>query len=137
MNFLLENYHKYKYFAVSRDGEGWYDSLYEVKKDLINFIPYGEDSLSEEDRVVVYDLKDAPIDEYGNQDVSDLTDYIFEFYDNKLYYRNGKIVDYVVPKEKEFKTYKLLGSDNKYYNVKAFTKLEAIKKLKKYLDNLK
>lgn len=138
MKFLLEKAnHKYKYRAVSKEGGGWYDSLYEVKRDLVNFIPYGQDSIDYDERVVVYDISDAPINEYGEQDISDITDHVFEFYDNKLYYNDGRVVNYTRPEDKKIKTYTILGSDGKYYNVKAYTKIEASRSLTNYLKNKK
>lgn len=130
MKFLIES--KDKYYAVNRDGAGYYSTLDEVKRDLINFIPYGEDSLSEDNKVIVYSLDSVEDFDSGISDLS-YDDIVFEFYDNKLHYHSGKVVTYNVPKPKEKKEYRLLGSDGKYYLVKGFTKIEAQRALRDYL----
>ena len=131
MKFLIES--KDKYYAVNRDSAGYYSTLDEVKRDLINFIPYGEDSLSEENKVIVYSLGSVKDFDNGVTDLS-YDDEIFEFYDNKLHYtHSGKVVNYVPPKPKGKKEYRLLGSDGKYYLVKGFTKIDAQRALRDYL----
>ena len=130
MKFLIES--KDKYYAVNRDSTGYYSTLDEVKRDLINFIPYGEDNLSEDNKVIVYSLDSVEDFDSGISDLS-YDDIVFEFYDNKLHYNSGKVVTYNVPNPKEKKEYRLLGSDGKYYLVKGFTKIDAQRALRDYL----
>ena len=136
MKFLFEKDHRYKYYAVNQDCGGYYDTLDEVKRDLVNFIPYGQDSLSEDEKIVVYSLSE--INKDPNLDEGDLSydDAVFEFYDNKLHYvHTGKVVDYKEPKPKEIQTFRILGKNNKYYDVKAYSKREASALLNKYLKD--
>lgn len=135
MKFLLEKEHKYKYYAVNPDCANWYDTLDEVKRDLMSFVPYGQESLPYEERITVYSLteinKDPELDE-GDLGYDDI---VFEFYDNKIHYAHSdRVVDYKEPKPKEKKEYSLQGSDGLRYKVKAFTKAEAVKALKDYLN---
>lgn len=131
---LLKESKKYKYYAVNQDCANWYDTLDEVKRDLMSFVPYGQESLPYEERIVVYSLAQINKDpELSEGDLS-YDDMVFEFYDNKIYwYHSGKVEDYKEPKPKEKREYSLLGSDNKWYKVKAFTKAEARKMLNDYL----
>lgn len=136
MKMLLEKEHKYRYYAVNQDCANWYDTLDEVKRDLTSFIPYGQDSLSENEKIVVYSL--AEVNKDPDLSESDLSydDIVFEFYDNKIhYFHTGKVVDYVQPKPKEKQEYSLQGSDGKWYKVKAFGKVEAKQMLKQYLKD--
>jgi hypothetical protein len=133
---LLKESKKDKYYAVNQDCANWYNTLDEVKRDLINFIPYGQESLSEDEKVVVYSLEN--INKDPDLDYSDLgyDDIVFEFYDNKLhYFHSSKVVDYIQPKPKEIKEFKCLGKDGKYYNVKAYSKVQANQLLRKYLKD--
>lgn len=130
-----EKEHKYRYYAVNQDCANWYNTLDEVKRDLMNFVPYGQDALSEDEKIVVYSLES--INKYPDLDVGDLdsSDIVFEFYDNKLhYFHTGRVVDYVEPKPREIQEFKCLGKDGKYYYVKAYTKVQANQILRKYLE---
>ncbi len=118
---------KDKYYAVNQDCAGYYNSIEEVKRDLENFIPYGEKSLTYDNKIVVYEL--------NGKDESDLSfdDIVFEFYDNKLhYFHSGRVVNYIVPKPKQLETYKLYA-DGKFYDVKAYSLVRARKILRDYL----
>ena len=136
MKFLKEEKeHKYKYYAVNQDCANWYNTLDEVKRDLMNFVPNGQDALSEDEKIVVYSLEN--INKYSDLDEGDLdsSDIVFEFYDNKLhYFHTGRVVDYVEPKPREIQEFKCLGKDGKYYLVKAYTKVQANQILRKYLE---
>lgn len=122
-----------KYYAVSRDGADYYSTALDVVNNLHTFIPPEQESLSSENRVVVYKL---PAGFETGRDEADLSydDVYFEFYDNKLHYSDGRVVKYHKP---EKKNYLIAGSDGKKYNVKAYTKLEAERILKNYLKRTK
>lgn len=135
MKFLKEEKeHKYRYYAVNQDCANWYDTLDEVKRDLMSFVPYGQDSLPYEERIIVYSL--AQINKDPELDEGDLSydDMVFEFYDNKIHYSHtDRVVDYKEPKPREIQEFRCLGKDGIYYLVKAYTKVEANQKLRAYL----
>lgn len=118
-----------KYYAVNRDSANYYATAQECINDLWSFVPPDDEMLDEENRVVVYKLPEG----FGKYiDESDLSydDIYMEFYNNKLYFSNGTIVNYKKPVKKE---YVITGSDNKKYKVTAFNKAEAEKILRNYL----
>ena len=124
---------KDKYYALNQDSANYYSNVYDLINDLYTFIPPEQESLSYDDRVIVYKL---PAEFETGKDEAELSydDVYFEFYDNKIHFADGRVQNYHKP---EKKTYTITGSDNKRYNVKAYTKWEAEKILKDYLKNQK
>ena len=120
---------KDRYYAVNQDSANYYSTAQDCINDLHSFIPPDMEMLDEENRVIVYKLPEG----FGtNVTESDLSydDIYFEFYNNKLYFSNGNIINYKKPTKKE---YLLTGSDNRKYKVTAFNKVEAEKILRNYL----
>lgn len=120
---------KDRYYAVNQDSANYYSTAQDCINDLYTFIPPDMEMLDEEHRVIVYKLPEG----FGtNVTESDLSydDIYLEFYNNKLYFSNGSIINYKKPTKKE---YILTGSDNRKYKVMAFNKVEAEKILRNYL----
>lgn len=125
---LNESEHKYKYFATDDSDVGYYDTITAAKKDLKNF---GEEKEYDE-RVILYSLQNV-------EDVSDLTaeDIVFEFYEGKLHYPNGRTVNYIDPdtKPKKLKLYTVTGSNGVIYSVKAYSRARAKQIAEDYIKN--
>ena len=118
-----------RYYAVNQDSANYYATAQECINDLWSFIPPDDEMLDEENRVVVYKLPEG-FDKYTDELDLSYDDIYLEFYNNKLHFSNGNVVNYKIPTKKE---YILTGLDNRKYKVKAFTKAEAEKILRKYL----